>query len=375
MIKLKEYKSGTWQESTEGYKFFMPSKVNDQWSWDEQEINNLLQNAAIKLGELNSFAKLVPNVDLFIQLHVTKEAVVSSRIEGTQTSMDEALLSEIEVAPERRDDWKEVQNYIHALNGAITDLKDLPISSRLLCKLHAVLLNSVRGEHKQPGEFRRSQNWSNPSNASFVPPQHAYVGELMGDLENFIHNEKINVPSLIRIAIAHYQFETIHPFLDGNGRVGRLLITLFLVDQQILTKPLLYLSIFFEKNKLKYYDSLTDVRTNSTMNLWIKYFLRGIAETSENAVDTLSQILVLKADCEAKINQHFGRKTNSANMLLRHLLIKPIVDVKRVQAITGSSYKASNDLVKDFITAGFLREMTGQSRNRLFVFENYLNLF
>jgi len=378
MIKLKDYKSGNLQASAENYKFFMPTKVNDQWSWEDQEINNLLQNAAIKLGELNSFAKLVPNVDLFIQLHVTKEAVVSSRIEGTQTSMDEALMSEIEVAPERRDDWKEVQNYIEALNSAIKELDTLPISSRLLCKLHAILLSSVRGENKQPGEFRRSQNWiggTNPSNAEFVPPQHAYVGELMGDLENFIHNQHIQVPSLIRIAIAHYQFETIHPFLDGNGRIGRLLITLFLVDQQILTKPLLYLSTFFEKNKNTYYDKLTEVRTQNNMNLWIKYFLKGVTETSEKAVDTLSQVLALKAKCETKITQEFGRKANSANLLLQRLLVKPIVDVKQVQAITDSSYKASNDLVKDFIDVGFLKEMTGQSRNRLFVFESYLNLF
>jgi len=378
MIKLKDYKSGNLQASVENYKFFMPTKVNDQWSWEDQEINNLLQNAAIKLGELNSFAKLVPNVDLFIQLHVTKEAVVSSRIEGTQTSMDEALMSEIEVAPERRDDWKEVQNYIEALNSAIKELDTLPISSRLLCKLHAILLSSVRGENKQPGEFRRSQNWiggTNPSNAEFVPPQHAYVGELMGDLENFIHNQHIQVPSLIRIAIAHYQFETIHPFLDGNGRIGRLLITLFLVDQQILTKPLLYLSTFFEKNKNTYYDKLTEVRTQNNMNLWIKYFLKGVTETSEKAVDTLSQVLALKAKCETKITQEFGRKANSANLLLQRLLVKPIVDVKQVQAITDSSYKASNDLVKDFIDVGFLKEMTGQSRNRLFVFESYLNLF
>jgi Fic family protein len=378
MIKLKDYKSGNLQASVENYKFFMPTKVNDQWSWEDQEINNLLQNAAIKLGELNSFAKLVPNVDLFIQLHVTKEAVVSSRIEGTQTSMDEALMSEIEVAPERRDDWKEVQNYIEALNSAIKELDTLPISSRLLCKLHAILLSSVRGENKQPGAFRRSQNWiggTNPANAEFVPPQHAYVGELMGDLENFIHNQHIQVPSLIRIAIAHYQFETIHPFLDGNGRIGRLLITLSLVDQQILTKPLLYLSTFFEKNKNTYYDKLTEVRTQNNMNLWIKYFLKGVTETSERAVNTLSQVLALKAGCETKITQAFGRKANSANLLLQGLLVKPIVDVKQVQAITGSSYKASNDLVKDFIDVGFLKEMTGQSRNRLFVFESYLNLF
>lgn len=228
---LENYKSGNLIKSTAGYKYFLPTKINEEWIWQDQQIGKLLEKAAIKLGELNSFSILVPNIDLFIQLHISKEAVISSRIEGTKTEIDKSFLSESEILPERRNDWKEVANYTKAINQAILDLQNLPISSRLIKETHKVLLNSVRGQEKQPGKFRTSQNWiggSSPSDAIFVPPSFEHVEELMSDLEKFIHNDEINVPDLIRIALVHYQFETIHPFLDGNGRIGRLLITLFL---------------------------------------------------------------------------------------------------------------------------------------------------
>lgn len=378
MIDLNKYKSGNFENSITGYKYFLPSKINQEWKWDNAQINNLLEKAAIKLGELNSFSKLVPNIDLFIQLHVTKEAVVSSRIEGTQTDLDEALLDEDEISPERKNDWREVNNYIKALNTAVKNLENLPISSRLLKQTHGILLDSVRGENKQPGEFRTSQNWiggATLSDATFIPPHADYVNELMGDLENFLHNDSNNVPTLIKIAIAHYQFETIHPFLDGNGRIGRLLITLFLVDQKVLTKPLLYLSVFFEKNKSLYYDNLTFVRTKSDMTQWIKYFLIGVYETAEKSANTLSSVLALKEKLELEINQSFGRKSHSASILLQNLLRKPVIHVNEVKKVTDLSYKAANDLVTDFIKAGILKEMTGQQRNRVFVFESYLNLF
>lgn len=378
MISLEQYKSGQFEHSPTGYKHFIPSMVNDYWKWENPHINSLLEKAAIKLGELNSFSKLVPNIELFIQLHIAKEAVVSSRIEGTQTNMDEALLKEEEVSLERRHDWKEVNNYIKALNNAIAQLDDLPISSRLIKKTHEILLDSVRGEHKQPGEYRTSQNWiggSGPSDAVFVPPHHDYLNQLMGDLENFIHNDEISVPALIKIAIVHYQFETIHPFLDGNGRIGRLLITLFLVEQKILTKPLLYLSAYFEKNKSLYYDNLTFVRTKNDMAQWLKYFLTGIAETAEQACIRLSKILDMKAELENKLNGTFGRKSHNAIKLLTYLFKNPVVYVNQVREITGLTYKASNDLVSDFIDAGILKELTGQSRNRIFIFHEYLGLF
>jgi Fic family protein len=378
MINLDKYQSGKTIKDPTGYSYFMPNPINDSWIWEDQNINKLLERAAIKLGELNSYSKLVPNIDLFIQLHVTKEAVISSRIEGTQTQMDEALLDEDDITPERKNDWQEVNNYIRSLNQAIIELETLPISSRLLKKTHEILLDSVRGENKQPGDFRASQNWiggNSLADAVFVPPHQLYVHDLMGDLEKFLHNEDIQVPALIKIGIAHYQFETIHPFLDGNGRIGRLLITLFLVDQKILTKPLLYLSAYFEKNKGLYYDNLTFVRTKNDMKQWLKYFLVGVAEVADNATQTLSNVLELKARLEANLSVHFGKRAYKAGILLQHLFRKPVIHVNQVKALTQCTYKTANELVSDFVTAGILSEMTGNRRNRIFVFDEYLKLF
>ena len=378
MIQLENFRSGRQAKHPTGYSYFLPELINDQWIWEDQSINLLLEKAAIKLGELNSYARLVPNIDLFIQLHVTKEAVVSSRIEGTQTQMDEALMDEDEIAPERKNDWQEVKNYITALNQAIAELEELPISSRLIKQTHRILMNSVRGEQKLPGEYRTSQNWIGGNtllDAVFIPPNQDFVTGLMGDLEKFLHNDEINVPALIKIGIAHYQFETIHPFLDGNGRIGRLLITLYLVDQKILQKPLLYLSAFFEKNKGLYYDNLTFVRTKNDMRQWLRYFLAGVAETGENATQTLSAILELKAKLESNLPQQFGKKASNANLLLQHLLKNPVIHVKQAQNLLEVSYKSANDLITDFVQVGILKEATGQSRNRVFLFDQYLNLF
>lgn len=377
MITVESFNPGHY-ESGYSYKYFVPEKINDEWVWSSPEINQLLEKAAVKLGMLNSFAHLVPNLNLFIQLHVTKEAVVSSRIEGTQTKMDEALLPLEEVQPERRNDWKEVNNYIKALNEAIVELEELPISSRLIRKTHRQLLEDVRGEHKMPGEFRTSQNWIGGNaiaDARFIPPHNRYVQELMGDLEKFLNNEEIKTPALIRIAIAHYQFETIHPFLDGNGRIGRLLITLFLVKEKVLDMPLLYLSTYFEKNKGLYYDNLSNVRDRSDMLQWIKYFLVGIEQTAAKSADTLSKILNFKEMTENSIRQSFGRRSTHAIMLLHALMKNPYVTAEKAATICSLSYKAANDLVKKLQEAGLLTEITGQSRNRMYVFQSYLDLF
>lgn len=376
-ILLEQFNAGQYEKGYE-YRYFRPSLINDTWLWQTPLINTLLEKAAVKLGELNSYARLVPNIDLFIQLHVTKEAVVSSRIEGTQTNMQEAVLQEADIAPEHRNDWKEVQNYIAALNAAIESLSTLPLSSRLLKQTHAILLDSVRGEHKLPGEFRTSQNWiggHSLADATFIPPHHQYVNELMGDLELFLHNDDIHLPALIRIAIAHYQFETIHPFLDGNGRIGRLLITLFLVSEGILEKPLLYLSSYFEKDKTLYYDNLMDVRHKNDMLQWLKYFLVGIEQTAALAVNALSKVLALKTKIEQDIQNSFGRRSASAQVLLNALFVRPVVRVEDAQSICQLSYKAANDLVALMQQQGVLQEITGQSRNRLFVFAAYLAIF
>lgn len=361
-----------------GYGFFIPAKVNRQWQWADARLGILLEKASLQLGQLNSFARLVQGIDLFIHLHVNKEAVVSSRIEGTQTRIDEALLLEEYISPERRDDWQEVKNYTQALNEAIEQLKTLPLSSRLIRKAHQTLLQGVRGEHKMPGEFRRSQNWiggASISDAIFVPPAHTYVDELMGDLENFLHNDQIDVPALIRIGIAHYQFETIHPFLDGNGRIGRLLITLYLVSERILDQPLLYLSVFFERDKGLYYDNLSRARERNDLLQWLKYFLVGVEETARKAGHTLNEVLQLKRDLEDRIQQNWGRRALSALTLLNALFKEPFVKVKDVESICQLSPKAAGDLVQSFEKAGILKEYTGQSRNRVFVFEQYVDLF
>lgn len=376
-MDVEAYKAGR-LENGFNYSYFVPELINRQWEWKDPHLSTLLEKASISLGELNSFARLVPNIALFIQLHVTKEAVISSRIEGTQTNIDEALMPEEEISPERRNDWQEVRNYSEAMENAIKELEQIPLSLRLLRKAHERLLSGVRGEHKMPGEFRTSQNWiggTGLSDAIFIPPAHTYLNELMGDLENFLHNANIHVPALIRIGIAHYQFETIHPFLDDNGRIGRLMITLYLVSQKILHQPLLYLSVFFEKNKSLYYDNLTRVREKNDLMRWLKYFITGVDETARQASNTLSDILKLKEQIESMLRGTAGRRTNSTLVLLTHLFKEPFINVKQAEGICDLSTKAANDLVTLFVQQGILKEISGKTRYRLYLFAPYIDLF
>ncbi|HTK25204.1 MAG TPA: Fic family protein [Pyrinomonadaceae bacterium] len=374
---IEKFKSGHFEKGF-NYSYFVPTKINHQWQWSDGTLSELLEKASIKLGELNSFARLVPNIDLFIHLHITKEAVISSKIEGTQTKMDEALLPEEEIVPDKRNDWQEVQNYTRAMNVAIERLKTLPLSTRLLKETHEILLSGVRGETKMPGEFRTSQNWiggNSLTDAAFIPPAHEYVSDLMSDMEKLLHNDDIHVPALIRIGLAHYQFETIHPFLDGNGRIGRLLITLYLVSEKILERPLLYLSVFFEKNKSLYYDNLTVVREKSDLLRWLKYFLVGIEQTATQAVSTLAAVLQLKKDVEEKIRGNFGRRGPSALLLLTNLFENPFVTVKETSEICGVGKMAAGHLIDQFVEHEILKEITGNTRHRIFSFQPYIDLF
>ncbi len=374
---LETFSAGHFEKGLD-YKYFVPTEINRSWIWEDPALNILLEKASIKLGELNSFARLAADIDLFINLHVTKESVVSSRIEGTKTNIDEALLPEVEIKPERKLDWKEVNNYTHALNDTITQLDKLPLSSSLLQQAHKTLMQEIRGALNLPGEFRRSQNWiggASLTDAVFIPPAPHHVNALMVDLENFLQNKEIHVPALIKVGIAHYQFETIHPFLDGNGRIGRLLITLYLVSEGILEKPLLYLSVFFEKNKSLYYDNLTQVREKNDLLHWLKYFLIGIEETATKGVQTLTAILELKASIEKEIQANAGRRITSALMLMTHLFKNPIVNVKMVEEVCQLSTKAANELVKLFEANKWLVQFNKSIRNRWFIFDPYLMLF
>jgi len=375
-MEFEKFKAGHWQQRYQ-YKSFEPVLVNHEWTWKDTKIHQLLESANHALGELNAFSLIVPNVDLFIQMHVTKEAQTSSRIEGTQTGMDEILLSEEYVHPEKRDDWREVRNYIAALNAAVDRLSHLPLSNRLLKEAHALLMQGARGEKKQPGEFRTSQNWiggSNLNDAAFIPPHHDNVAELMSDLELFWHNEEITVPHLIRIAISHYQFETIHPFLDGNGRIGRLLIPLYLIDHHLLSKPSLYLSAYFERNRASYYDALMQVRVGNNLIHWVRFFLTGVMETATKGRDVFRKILALRTETEQKI-QTLGKRASSAHRALELLYFRPVIAATELEKKLAISRSTAHLLIRELMRLGILTEITGQMRDRVYCFEKYFDLF
>jgi len=360
------------------YKSFLPAHVNIEWQISNNDLIHLLSEADIKLGELNAFSQLVPDVDFFIKMHVSKEATFSSRIEGTQTNIAEAFQKAEYIDPEKRDDWQEVQNYIKAMNDAIDNLKTLPLSNRLLKNTHRTLLHGVRGKHKQPGEFRTSQNWiggASLSDAVFIPPHHDDLADLTSDFEKFLNNTAYPLPHLIRIGIAHYQFETIHPFLDGNGRIGRLLITLYLVSSRLLSKPTLYLSVFFDKNKTLYYDNLNRVRTHNDLTQWLKFFLEGIRQTAQNSIETFQAIIQLRQKIEYQALATLGKKAPLAQSFLHVLYGMPVTDSQETSKKLSINPSTAIRLIEDFIRLGILKEVTGHRRNRVFIFEKYLRLF
>ena len=376
-IPISSFKSSHYRQHP-GYKSFMPEFINREWLVDSPELSALLSEADRKLGELNAFGQLVPNIDFFVKMHITKEATKSSKIEGKQTNMEEAFIRKENLDPEKRNDWDEVHNHIEAVNYSINRLEKLPVGTRLIRETHAKLMRGVRGEHKLPGEYRNSQNWIGGTlkDAVFIPPHHNDLHPLLSDLEKFLHNVDIAVPHLIRVGIIHYQFETIHPFLDGNGRMGRLLITLYLVSNNLLYKPALYLSDFFERNRQHYYDYLHRVRTHNDMQQWLKFFLSGVLETAERSIQTFKDIIKLKDKIDQQMPLSFNiRRIGNVKAMLGILYQNPVTNAAQLQEELGLDKSTAGRLINDFQKLGWLKERTGFKRNRLFVFQEYIDIF
>jgi len=372
-------RTGQYRNQLQGilqYKAFIPNLLPFGHKIDEK-LQNLLSRADIALGRLDSVTEFLPDIDFFIFMYVRKEATVSSQIEGTQATFIDVLKKEAKIEEgEVHKDVEEIINYIKAMNYGLTKLKDFPLSLRLIKEIHEKLLAGVRGEHKTPGEFRVSQNWvGGPTieTATFVPPPVSEVLPLMGNLEEFMY-APIPTPVLIKTGLIHAQFETIHPFLDGNGRIGRLLITFYLCQQQILHKPLLYLSNYFKKHRQIYYDRLNDLRTKDEIERWLEFFLQGIIETAEQSVNTARKIILLRERGITTIST-FGRSTEKAMKLYNYLFRSPMIRIKDVEQISALSNPAALSLVKKFVNSDILRELTGFKRNRVFSFADYIALF
>lgn len=372
-------KSGVFVQQIGGYKAFIPHPLpsNNPVKFDN-ELHTLLSKADRSLARLDGIISVLPNPDLFIAMYVKKEALLSSQIEGTQASLEGVLEFEADILP--KDDInevKEVINYIKALNYGIERLKKLPMSLRLIREIHRILVEGTRGSSKTPGEFRTSQNWIGPPGASlneaiFVPPPPDMIISTLGELENFIYESDL-VPPLIKIALIHAQFETIHPFLDGNGRIGRLLITFYLYWKSILSKPLLYLSFYLKKNRTTYYDLLMKVRTDGAWEEWTKFFLRGVTEVSDEAANTAREIIKLKEDLITKL---YEKPISSvyAVKLIDVLFERPILDIRYILEKLKISKETANELVKKFEAIDVLKETTGKRRYRKYLFKDYVDI-
>lgn len=373
--------SGSYVRQSTGYRAFIPATLPPSPPIEmDDRMNTALSRADRALGRLDGSIETLPHPDLFLSMFVRKEAVLSSQIEGTQASLSDVLKAEADVVDRARpSDVLEVQNYMAALDRGVELLPQLPISTRLISDLHAVLMADVRGMHQRPGEIRETQNWIGPAgctlaDALFVPPPPGEVNRLLGDLEKFIHDDS-PLPPLIRIGMAHGQFETIHPFLDGNGRVGRLLITLFLVEKTILRKPVLYLSYYFKRHRAEYYDCLQRLRDKGDWERWIHFFLEGVASVANVAAETAHSVLRLREDDRAAIIDRFERASATPLRVLDSLYRLPITYPGKVAEVHGVSYPTANNIIGQLEGAGILQEVTGQKRNRIYVYGKYMQLF
>ncbi|MCK9489952.1 MAG: Fic family protein [Xanthomonadales bacterium] len=375
------HRAGRYIAQPTGYRAFSPAPLPPQPPVRlEGELQGLLSKADRALGRLDGSIQTLPNPDLFVFMYVRKEAVLSSQIEGTQSSLQDLLAAEAHIlSPGLPRDVDEVVNYVNAMNYGLARLADLPVSVRLIREIHERLLQGVRGAQLTPGDLRRTQNWIGPggcslNEATFVPPPPHEVPEALGALETFLHTQS-DIPALIQIGLAHAQFETIHPFLDGNGRVGRLLISFLLCQREILLKPVLYLSHYFKRHRAEYYERLQAIRDTGDWEGWLAFFLRGVASVSLEATDTARCILALREDHRARVTQGLGRAAGNGHKVLEHLYQRPIVAVADVEALTATSYTAANNLVSRMVELGVLVEATGYRRNRLFRYQAYIDLF
>jgi Fic family protein len=374
-------RAGRYVRQMTGYRAFIPAPLPPEPPLDlTGELHRLLSSADRALGRLDGSVLTLPNPDLFVFMYVRKEAVLSSQIEGTQSSLQDLLAAEAELFDlDLPRDVDEVVNYVRAMNHGLERLRELPVSVRLIREIHAELLRGVRGGRLQPGELRTSQNWLGPggstlATATFVPPPQHVVPEALGELEKFLHRDD-DLPPLVRIALAHVQFETIHPFLDGNGRIGRLLITFLLTEGGILHKPVLYLSHYFKRHRQAYYDHLQAVRDRGAWEEWLAFFLRGVAEVAGEAAETARRILQLREQHRAAITEGLGRAAGNGHKILESLFRRPILSVNDVRAVTGTTYASANALVSRLVQVGVLEEMTGYARNRRFRYAPYIALF
>ncbi len=358
------------------YDCFVPEFINHDWTWDSKNLTMQLERSVKALAALDACAQFVPDIDLFIRMHIVHEASASSRIEGTQTEIEEVVLPESAIQEERRDDWREVNNYVEAMNSAIETLKNLPLSIRLLRGAHERLLSGVRGEAKRPGEVRTSQNWIGGNSimtARYIPPSAEFVPDLLSDLEKFWHNDDIQVPNLIRCAISHYQFESIHPFLDGNGRVGRLLIPFYLISKGELTCPSLYVSAHLERHREAYYDTLTAVRSQNDLMGWVSFFLEAVCQTAQTGCEKFKRIFALRDEMVAYSLQL--PNTALAQQLFRYLYSMPRVTVNQASEALSCGYQAASRLIKQLVADSVLVPASDARRNVIYDFRRYLEIF
>lgn len=377
---MRRERTGRYEEiqvGGEAVRAFIPSTLPPEPPLDLRGgLQRILEESVLSLGRLDSLSAIIPDSRLLLYSYVRKEAVLSSQIEGTQSSLSDLLLFELDGAPGvPMEDVTEVSNYVAAMEHGLARLREgFPLSNRLLREVHGVLLSRGRGSGKSPGEFRRSQNWiggTRPGTAVFVPPPPAAIEEAMADLERFLHADGDGWPIILRAAVAHVQFETIHPFLDGNGRVGRLLITLLLCEAGVLSEPLLYISLYLKRNRQEYYRLLDEVRRDGDWESWLEFFLLGIRETAESAVATARELMDLVRRDEAQL-QAAGRWAGSALRVLAILSERPLVTLKEVRRRTGLSAPAVGDAMSRLVEIGIAREVTGKRRNRAFAYEAYL---